>query len=68
MHYPAFFWSISAGVTVCLRATLKAAAIASLAGVGQAVSMDQTIPADETSIISAQELPVDALGYLGGLF
>jgi hypothetical protein len=30
--------------------------------------MDHTTPADETSIASDQELPLDALGYLGGLF
>jgi soluble lytic murein transglycosylase-like protein len=71
MHYPAFSWLISAGVTLCLRATLAtalAAAVASLAGVGQAVSMDQATPADEPSITSDQELLLDALGYLGGLF
>ena len=71
MQYPAFLQSISAVVTACLRLTLAiaiAAAIAPSASVGQAISMDQTTPADETSIASDQELPLDALGYLGGLF
>ena len=71
MQYPAFFGSISGGVAVCLRVTLAtavAAAVASLAGVAPAISMDQTIPADEPSIASDQELPLDALGYLGALF
>jgi predicted GIY-YIG superfamily endonuclease len=30
--------------------------------------MDQTVPADETSITSVHEMPLDALGYQGGLF
>ena len=71
MQYPAFLQSISAVVTACLRLTLAtaiAAAIAPSASVGQAISMDQTTRADETSIASDQELPLDALGYLGGLF
>jgi hypothetical protein len=70
MQYPGIFWSISADVTACLRATLATAtavAVASLACVSHAISMDQTLPADETSIISERELPVDAMGYLGGL-
>jgi predicted GIY-YIG superfamily endonuclease len=71
MQYPASFQSISAVVTACLRLTLAtaiAAAIAPSASVGQANSTDQTIGADETSTTSDQELPLDALGYLGGLF
>ena len=71
MQYPAFLQSISAVVTACLRLTLVTAigaAIGPSASVGQAISMDQTTPADETSIASDQELPLDALGYLGGLF
>jgi predicted GIY-YIG superfamily endonuclease len=71
MQYPASFQSISAVVTACLRLTLAtaiAAAIAPSASVGQAISTDQTIGADETSTTSDQELPLDALGYLGGLF
>jgi len=70
MQYPAFFQSISAVVTACLRLTLAtaiAAAIVPSASVGQAISMDQTFAAGETSITSDQE-PLDALGYLGGLF
>jgi hypothetical protein len=30
--------------------------------------MDQAIAADEPSITSDPELPLDAMGYLGGLF
>ena len=59
----------TSSVTVCLWATLAVAvAVVSFVSVGQAISMDQTIPPDETSIISEQELPLDAMGYLGGLF
>jgi predicted GIY-YIG superfamily endonuclease len=71
MRYPASFWSISAFVTARLRLILTAviaAAIASLASVGEAVSMDQTTPAEETTVTPDLELPLDALGYLGGLF
>jgi predicted GIY-YIG superfamily endonuclease len=71
MQYPTWFWSISAVITACLRlgmATAIAAAVGSSASAGQAIAMDQTPPADETSIISDQELPLDAFGYLGGLF
>jgi predicted GIY-YIG superfamily endonuclease len=70
MQYPAFFRSISAVVTACLRlilATAIAAAIVPSASVGQAISMDQPSPTGETSITSDQE-PLDALGYMGGLF
>ena len=45
-----------------------AAAIASLACIGQAISMDQGFSADETTVTREQELPLDAMGYLGGLF
>jgi predicted GIY-YIG superfamily endonuclease len=48
--------------------TAIAAAIASLASVGQAISMDQGFSADETTVTTEQELPLDAMGYLGGLF
>jgi hypothetical protein len=71
MQYPTRFWSTSAVMTACLRlaiTTAIAAAIASSASAGQAIAMDQTSPADETSIISDQEMPLDAFGYLGGLF
>jgi hypothetical protein len=71
MQRPICLRSISTALTACLRLTLAtaiAAAIAPSASVGQAISMDQTILADETSITSDQELPVDAVGYLGGLF
>ena len=71
MRYPASFWSISAVVTTCLRPSLLtaiAAAIASLASVGQAICMDPDFSADETTITTEQEVPLDAMGYLGGLF
>jgi hypothetical protein len=71
MRYPASFSSISAVVTTHLRPSLLtaiAAAIASLASVGQAISMDQGFSADETTVTTEQELPLDAMGYLGGLF
>jgi hypothetical protein len=71
MRYPTSFCSISAVITTCLRPSLLtaiAAAIASLACVGQAISMDQGFSADETTVTREQELPLDAMGYLGGLF
>jgi predicted GIY-YIG superfamily endonuclease len=71
MRYAASFSSISAVVTTHLRPSLLtaiAAAIASLASVGQAISMDQGFSADETTVTTEQELPLDAMGYLGGLF
>jgi hypothetical protein len=71
MRYPASFWSIYAVVAACLRPSLLtaiAAVIASLATVGQAISMDQDFSADETTVTTEQELPLDAMGYLGGLF
>jgi hypothetical protein len=42
--------------------------IASSTNVGQAISMDQTVLSEEVSTTSDQDLPLDALGYLGGLF
>jgi predicted GIY-YIG superfamily endonuclease len=71
MRYPTSFCSISAVITTCLRPSLLtaiAAAIASLACVGQAISMDQGFSADDTTVTREQELPLDAMGYLGGLF
>jgi hypothetical protein len=71
MQYLTRFWSISAVVSACLRltmATALGASVASPASVGQANSIDQTIPADETPLIADREMPLDALGYLGGLF
>jgi hypothetical protein len=69
MQHPTLFWS--AGVTACLRLTLATAlgaAVASLASSAQAFLIGETIPADEFSITSEQELPLDAMGFLGGLF
>jgi hypothetical protein len=48
-------------------ATVIVIALASSASLGQAISVDRIFPADETSITSEQDLPLDALGYLGGL-
>jgi predicted GIY-YIG superfamily endonuclease len=66
-----YFWSISAVVTARLRLPMAAAIVAAVTSSAIAVpanSIDQTIPADETFIIADQEMPADALGYLGGLF
>ena len=51
-------------------ATTIAIAIATLASLGQAWSMDGAIYSEETPhrIMPDQEIPLDALGYLGGLF
>ena len=51
-------------------ATSTVVAVVSLGGVGEANSMDRTIFPEETPdrIVSDQEMPLDALGYLGGLF
>ena len=51
-------------------ATTIAIAMATLASLGQANSMDRTIFSEETPdrIVPDQEMPLDALGYLGGLF
>jgi hypothetical protein len=71
MQCRAFFRSVSAGVLVSQRAilgTTVVAAIVSLASVSQAISMEQIISGDEASIVSEEELPLDAMGYLGGLF
>ena len=57
--------------TACLRLTsVIAVAVvgASSTSVGQAISMDQTVLSQEASTTSDQDLPLDALGYLGGLF
>jgi Transglycosylase SLT domain len=70
MKYPTSLWSSSGVLNACLRlslATVFTAAVA-LLSVGRATSMDQTVPEDEISITPAQELPLDALGFLGGLF
>ncbi len=51
-------------------ATTIAIAMATLASLGQANSMDRAIFSEETPdrIVPDQEMPLDALGYLGGLF
>jgi predicted GIY-YIG superfamily endonuclease len=70
MQYSKCLYSISAILFVCLRqslATVIVIALASSASLGQAISIDRIFPADETSITSEQDLPLDALGYLGGL-
>jgi predicted GIY-YIG superfamily endonuclease len=41
--------------------------VASSTNVGQAISMDWTVPPQEPPTTSDQDLPVDAFGYLGGL-
>ena len=51
-------------------ATSTVVAVVSSGAVGEANSMDRTIFPEETPdrIVSDQEMPLDALGYLGGLF
>ena len=51
-------------------ATSTVVAVVSSGGVGEANSMDRTIFPEETPdrIVSDREMPLDALGYLGGLF
>jgi hypothetical protein len=51
-------------------ATTTVVAVASLGGLGEASSMDRTIFPEEIPdlIIPDQVVPVDAFGYLGGLF
>jgi Transglycosylase SLT domain len=65
--------SISSVVVPFLRlplATTIAIAIAALPSIAKANSMDQTILSEETPdrIVSDEVMPLDALGYLGGLF
>ena len=65
--------SISSVVVPFLRvplATTIAIAIASLASLGEANSMDRTIFSEEIPdrIVPDQAMPLDAFGYLGGLF
>jgi hypothetical protein len=71
MQFPAFRGSMSAVATAYLRLTLAivtAVAASSLASIGEAASMDPTIPTIEASTPTDQDLPLDAMGYLGGLF
>ena len=73
MHRNICSRSIASVVAPFLRLQLAATiaiAIASLTSLGQANSMDRTIFPEETPdrIVSDQEMPLDALGYLGGLF
>jgi predicted GIY-YIG superfamily endonuclease len=67
MHYVTFFRWNSTVVTVCLTTAL-AAAIAPSASVGQVISVEYAISAEETSITSDKDVPLDAMGYLGSLF
>jgi predicted GIY-YIG superfamily endonuclease len=70
MQHPTCLRSIST-VFTALRltsVTVVTIVIASLATIGQATSMDQTILSEEVLTTSGQELPLDALGYRGGLF
>ena len=63
--------SISSVVVPFLRLPLAATiAIAALPSIAKANSMDQTILSEETPdrIVSDEVMPLDALGYLGGLF
>jgi hypothetical protein len=70
MQHPICSCSIAAVLTALklTSATVVAIVIASSTSVGQGISLDQTALSEEASITSDQELPLDALGYLGGLF
>jgi hypothetical protein len=48
-------------------AIAAAIAVALSTNIGPAISMDSTVPSEEPSTTSAQDLPLDAFGYLGGL-
>jgi hypothetical protein len=66
MHCPRFStWHFSV-LAACLTSAL-AALIAPSTGVCQGISVEKVIRAEETSSVSDQELPIDAMGYLGGL-
>jgi hypothetical protein len=73
MHRNICSRSISSVVVPFLRVPLAptiAIVMAALVSPGQANSMDQTILSEETlnRIVPDQAMPLDALGYLGGLF
>jgi hypothetical protein len=73
MHRDIWSRSIVSVVAPFLRLPLAATiaiAIASLANLGEANSMDRIIYSEETldRIAPGQVMPLDALGYLGGLF
>ena len=73
MHRDIWSPSIASVVAPFLRLPLAATiaiAIASLASLGEATSMDRIIYSEETldRIAPGQVMPLDALGYLGGLF
>jgi hypothetical protein len=68
MQHPICSRSIAMLFDVRLTSVTAAAiVIASLTTIGQAISMDQTTLSEQAPITSDQELPLDALGYLGGL-
>src|SRR5260370_10245434 len=63
--------SIAFVVATFLRVTTIAIAVSSLASLGQANSMERTTSSEGApdQIVSNQEvMPLDAFGYLGGLF
>jgi len=71
MQFPAFQGLVSAVATTYWRLTLAivtATVASSLASIGEAASSDPTIPTIEASTPTDQDLPLDAMGYLGGLF
>ena len=73
MHWNICSRSICSVVAPLLRvsvATAIAFAVAPLASFGEAASMNPTISREEIPerIVSDQAMPLDALGYLGGLF
>jgi hypothetical protein len=66
MHCPRFFSWNFAVVTVCFTSAL-AAWLAPSTGICQVISVEKVIGAEETSSVSEQELPIDAMGFLDGL-
>jgi predicted GIY-YIG superfamily endonuclease len=71
-HFSLFRGSISTAARAYLGpilAIVTAAAACSLAGIGEAASLDSTIPSIDAPIPADQNLsPLDAMGFLGGLF
>jgi predicted GIY-YIG superfamily endonuclease len=71
VQFPAYRRSVSAVAKAYLRLTLAivtATAASSLGSIGEAASMDPAESAIAASTPTDRDLPLDAMGYLGGLF
>jgi hypothetical protein len=66
MQYPTCFRWNSTVVIVCLIAALGATIAPS--AIGQVIPVEPATAAEEISSASDQGLPLDAMGYLGGLY